>query len=540
MEISWCDAGMNADGDIYALWYGVVTPEEGEAWAGIWLAKSMEEGWSEPFQVTDAARTGHASYPHMTTNVGDYLFIIHMIEGETDYENHIARVDAGLTEVTMSEGAVALSATDIGYYIDAVDPIAQDVTNGWVYFVVRSAVIEEATGVTIGSSSDMGETWSTETIIAAQRYPSVRLDEANMTPYIFSNYGVPAVEPGESTDHYSWYIMDEGGYGGGLWSDRVDYMSATYPGELLYTANGCFTTEGRFVAGCNIWSYDSPDYPIATPWAYGLVYTDDGGSTWSDKMVLYNGVEDDLLLATLEHGSVYAGASNTVFFTWAATSGENDLVAPEFRDWVTLSSTEPGEPWVVSCLVSDDVGVIYSDINWAIMHPDSAATEWAWTDGNDSTWVHDEATNSGLFWYTMPSDSMHGTPVTEVEMVWFYIFAMDQTNQVQGPTFSFVPGEEWMSAPREDYTPVEFGLASNYPNPFNNSTMIPFSVDRAVDARVAIYDVNGRLIDIVFDGSVTAGQHTVAWHAQNVVSGVYFYSLEVNGSKFMRKMTLVH
>jgi len=93
-------------------------------------------------------------------------------------------------------------------------------------------------------------------------------------------------------------------------------------------------------------------------------------------------------------------------------------------------------------------------------------------------------------------------------------------------------------------TPRTFTLLQNFPNPFNPSTMIFFTLLRSDQVRLSIHDIRGRAIRILADGILPPGQHRVDWDGadQNGVkvgSGTYFLSLETDGSVTTRKMLLV-
>lgn len=78
--------------------------------------------------------------------------------------------------------------------------------------------------------------------------------------------------------------------------------------------------------------------------------------------------------------------------------------------------------------------------------------------------------------------------------------------------------------------PSVFALEQNYPNPFNPSTKINYSL--AVDSRVTlkIYDVLGQEVVTLLNSTISAGSHEVIFNAANLNSGVYFYTIEANGT----------
>jgi hypothetical protein len=92
--------------------------------------------------------------------------------------------------------------------------------------------------------------------------------------------------------------------------------------------------------------------------------------------------------------------------------------------------------------------------------------------------------------------------------------------------------------------PAEFSLAPAYPNPFNPSTQIRFSVPQAGHVSLKVYDAVGRHVRTLVDETRSASQYTVTWDGQRdsgaaAAAGVYLYKLEANGSSQARRMVLV-
>lgn len=92
--------------------------------------------------------------------------------------------------------------------------------------------------------------------------------------------------------------------------------------------------------------------------------------------------------------------------------------------------------------------------------------------------------------------------------------------------------------------PAAPGLDQNRPNPFNPSTEICYHVPTSSRVRVAVYDAAGRLVDVLVDRTVEAGDHTVVWNGVDsrgraVDSGVYFCRFVCGDRTFTRKMILL-
>ncbi len=90
-------------------------------------------------------------------------------------------------------------------------------------------------------------------------------------------------------------------------------------------------------------------------------------------------------------------------------------------------------------------------------------------------------------------------------------------------------------APRPVYG---FALNRNYPNPVNGKTAISFSLPKAGDYSLKVYNVAGQVVNTI-TGRGNAGNNTVNWNSKNVSNGVYFYQLNAAGNTATRKMIVV-
>jgi parallel beta-helix repeat protein len=80
------------------------------------------------------------------------------------------------------------------------------------------------------------------------------------------------------------------------------------------------------------------------------------------------------------------------------------------------------------------------------------------------------------------------------------------------------------------FLPSEFGLEPVYPNPFNPTGTVLFSVDRPCRVRLTVFDLLGRTVSVLADGPIKAGIHALPIDASAWVSGSYFVRLEAEGS----------
>jgi Secretion system C-terminal sorting domain len=87
--------------------------------------------------------------------------------------------------------------------------------------------------------------------------------------------------------------------------------------------------------------------------------------------------------------------------------------------------------------------------------------------------------------------------------------------------------------------PSKFSLMQNYPNPFNPSTKIAFSIPNRAHLKLAVYDVQGKVIALLADSEYYAGNYEITFDAVKYSSGVYFYRLEAGGYTEIKKMVFL-
>ena len=88
--------------------------------------------------------------------------------------------------------------------------------------------------------------------------------------------------------------------------------------------------------------------------------------------------------------------------------------------------------------------------------------------------------------------------------------------------------------------PEYFAINKVYPNPFNPIANISIDIPETSEIKVVIYDLNGKVVDLIFDGKINAGIHDFNWDARTFSSGIYFVTLiEESGQTFNQKITLI-
>ena len=90
-----------------------------------------------------------------------------------------------------------------------------------------------------------------------------------------------------------------------------------------------------------------------------------------------------------------------------------------------------------------------------------------------------------------------------------------------------------------DAIPQAYALGQNYPNPFNPTTTFVVSLPQASDVKVMIYNVLGQQVAVLQNGKMQAGEHKFTFDASRFASGMYFYRVEANNFRAVKKMLLV-
>jgi hypothetical protein len=144
------------------------------------------------------------------------------------------------------------------------------------------------------------------------------------------------------------------------------------------------------------------------------------------------------------------------------------------------------------------------------------------TDGG-ITWVKQTCPSRNDFRGVSFSDADHGTAVG--------LYGTILRTNNGGVTFvneGTLPG-----------VPENYSLSNNFPNPFNPTTRIRYSIPNVSRVLVKIYDVLGNEIETLVDQEKPAGTYELNWNAEGLPSGVYFYQLKAGEFIQTKKMILL-
>jgi len=197
---------------------------------------------------------------------------------------------------------------------------------------------------------------------------------------------------------------------------------------------------------------------------------------------------------------------------WYQPGNRNRWTIPTLLDLSTHSFT-----WK-----PDSISFLSAKGHHSIARPDSILYTWHYTGPNIPKPDKENLRINLWLFNGPPSDN------TEVEVVITTFEYDDLTTSINE---------------KDEMQPTRYSLSQNYPNPFNPETQIRYELPSTEKVKIAVYNVNGQLIRILFDGLQSAGRHVVQWggkteNGYQVASGIYLVRMEAGAFKTVKKMVL--
>jgi hypothetical protein len=302
-------------------------------------------------------------------------------------------------------------------------------------------------------------------------------------------------------------------------------------------------------------------------WRRGLTSTH-----WEPVLDLGFGV-GNVVRADPISGNVWAGGETSIFAPWIARSTDQgdtwDVAYPD------LAGDNACNSIVVHPCISD---MAFAGMEGAVIQTTDGGVTWSYTGLRDTpAYTYGIAMNCGVHGHQIITQLLAGGMIASPNNwgLWESVDGgttwqeipppvLDPPAQVSGisaivadPNASGVfyiatfGHGVWKYVNPVTDTPAPLPrhvfLEQNYPNPFNPSTAMRFDVPAAqhlARVQLAIYDVHGRLVRVLVDRNVPAGQHRAEWNGTDagggrVASGVYIGRLRVGEEQQVRKLSLV-
>ena len=308
--------------------------------------------------------------------------------------------------------------------------------------------------------------------------------------------------------------------------------------DTLYTAgHGCDDNDGDGLAdSTEQWPYSSsghyyfynPD-PIDDPtnWSMNVLsdYDDNADADWDISDIFFINSLDGYgpwyymypeITLSAEDGSEVMWYGSFKGSAYADNPADEFSTLPVDIDIFMRKSTDLGKTWTDLENVTNSLGGIFPDKQLEVsVHLASTATD-------------DEV----AVFYQMP-DFYTETypPATGYE---------DYMNRVYVGIYSNDAGSGGtVAVDNENIGPSKFSLEQNYPNPFNPKTQIKFNLNNSGYVALDLFDIRGAKIQSLINEHHEAGSHEFTLDGSSLASGVYFYSLTVNGNTKTRKLALM-
>jgi hypothetical protein len=303
------------------------------------------------------------------------------------------------------------------------------------------------------------------------------------------------------------------------------------PLAVLYTQNELVSHPGQGQGGADVSAITSPGtlYGFGAQGNLGYWMADDftipTGQTWRlDSVKLYSYQTGSSTTSTITGSRLYItlgriDSSGRVRVT--ADSTANRMVSTYWANMYRTTSTPPFNTQttrpvmaVVDTVKIDLVGGYY----WLAYNFTGSLTSGPWN----------------------PPRTILGQPNTgnAKQYTTTWAAAMDGSNP-QGVPFVIYGTNITGITTTNGNIPASFKLEQNYPNPFNPSTTIKFGLPKATDVKIIVTDINGKIVRTLVDMSANAGNYQVAFDANNLSTGIYFYKIIAGDFSQTKKMLLV-
>ena len=311
--------------------------------------------------------------------------------------------------------------------------------------------------------------------------------------------------------------------------DGKVWLSSSYTNAYT-TNNGINWT----TVNLNKYVYDFASYNgriFAGTESWRCFYTTNMGFNW----MVCDDISEDVKCFYSAGANFLAGTSQSLYYS--TNSGTNwNLVQPYYL----ATNAFCGNP--SNIFAGTLVGVWYSTnygVNWSQTALNSGNVKALQTYGNNiiaGTWSNGVyvSSNGGTSWI-QKNEGLSGQNIISLGISGNTIFAGTESNGILKRPLSEIVGIQNASTE----TPSAYSLSQNYPNPFNPTTNIKFSIVKTGQAKLIVYDVQGREVQTLVNERLQPGTYEAAFDGSALNTGIYFYKLITGTFSETKKMLLI-
>ncbi len=162
---------------------------------------------------------------------------------------------------------------------------------------------------------------------------------------------------------------------------------------------------------------------------------------------------------------------------------------------------------------------------------------------SSATYLYNPCTQS---WQTLPSNSLarsnfKGAGLNDSVAYIIGGYTTAGTGFSEKITFSQIDGNCLLTSIGNEppVIPADYSLSQNFPNPFNPTTKIQYSLPKAGLVKLSVFDILGKEINALVNENKVPGSYMVEFNAVSLSSGMYFYKITVNNYSDIKKMLLI-
>ncbi len=400
----------------------------------------------------------------------------------------------------------------------------------------QSSIVYVGTDANLYKSTDCGITWDTlqvdETNFSQVHFhhsqPDTVFVGANRilqsydggNNWTFIDQGIPYGSEGELRSLDVSSMDPQKIYAGVAFSDSTNLYRTTNGGanwmRLTDTVNARLTQNLSQVR----MDKDHPDTAVVAIQDSGSVlYTWDGGSSLHKSPIFQTGKTIDDV--TRFFNDFFVGVRNEAIYRLSEWDGSMRIDTLNIPDSIQVMNR-------LSAGYMGCGGGLYMSTNKGVFK--SVLVICTSQQGNSEWEIDWNTKNEGL-----PHTFVNAMDV--VDDSWLFVALQDTL----GENGVFLRRMETITSIEGDKNllPNQYSLHQNYPNPFNPSTNIQFSLPKASDVQLSIYNTIGQKVSTLVNQKMSGGSHSITFDASGLPSGVYIYRLKTDGFSESRKMLLL-